>query len=284
MATPRRRWFPVYTTLYRDAIPREWKLAIVMLGCLMVDRWASERLTDEQAARTQLGLGDQLEVTGCSTAEDAVSLLRAIAKAKAIRITIKVLGNGFVEINWPKLLDSLKSRRPTNDPLPPGYTPVAAPLAPGSDPVAAPSSSSSSERGDIREVSIGKKIQEAVSPQEKPGASRPSAASRHRSLLNYLSDYGNNPKPEPDERLAWFEGVIERVEAEAQSRLTDSATAKQLSGKAKSILIGWWQTYLGGDRAFLGIAERRELEAKKAAWQAEHGAAYRAAEQERTAP
>lgn len=110
MATERRRFFPLYTSLYREPWPREWKLALAMLGMLMTDRWAGDRLTDEQATRARLSEADLLEVTGCPDASQATRMLRGISREVSFKI--KRFRNGYCEIHWPKFLNSLVSRRP----------------------------------------------------------------------------------------------------------------------------------------------------------------------------
>ena len=101
MATPRKRWFTLECSLYREPWPRDLKLTLTMLGMLMADRWAADKLTARQATTTHLSLGDLLTISGKETREEAMSLLRELSSLVSLKIT--ELDNGFVRVVWPKL-------------------------------------------------------------------------------------------------------------------------------------------------------------------------------------
>jgi hypothetical protein len=243
VATPRQRFFPVHTRLYRESWPREQKLALVMLGLLMTDRWAADRLTDEQATRARLSSADLLEITGCGP-EEAVKLLRSISRDVSLRV--KALANGYCEVQWPKFLESLRSRNPYNArELPPNY------------PQNAPSSSSSSTKKKNEEKRKTKKKNPESADADPPG---PGPLSR---MLKGAAD---------DERDAWLDTYWLEIWAAAE---VEAPSAEKLFACQKRIAFARWRAYLGGARQFRGIGEQRAKQARIDAWDREHGQAAR---------
>lgn len=187
--TPRRFWFPLYTTLLQAAIPHAWVATIGKLGMLMVERWGTHRLTDEQATRTRISAGELLHVTGESDAESAVEQLRAIGKhPDCIALKVKALGNGFTEVVFPKLAESLKARRPRN-----------VPLTSDQRPTNVPSSSSSSSSSPEEEKKKKRRREEKIERQE------PLAPEDLVRLLSKLPG-------DPDAKLAWLTAELPLIE------------------------------------------------------------------------
>jgi hypothetical protein len=215
VATDRRRWFPAYTTLYREPWPRELKLALVMLGMHLTDRWASDGLTELQASRANLTLGDLLTITGCDSREESVEILRQLSGKISMKVT--PLDNGFVRIEWPKFAKNLKVRRPVN-----------APLAPASRPVNAPSSSSSSptEEEEDKNTRFARDAAEPASPidpVEKP--------------LRLLKQEAGS---EEAKRL-WLSHELPILLAESERKEPHDARAR--SAAFRSLIIRYWRQH-----------------------------------------
>lgn len=104
MATGRKRFAIVECSLYREPWSREVKLALVMLQLRMVDRWAADQLTHEQATCIHLDGGDLLTITGRDTPAAGVELFREITKLVTMKAT--PLANGFIRVEWPKFAET----------------------------------------------------------------------------------------------------------------------------------------------------------------------------------
>lgn len=135
-----------------------------------------------------------------------------------------------------------------------------------------PSASASSEKRRVREEKKERRVRERPAGASLGnGGADPEPPSKRNPIVNLLGAYGTSPAPESDERSAWLDQNLVRIEAEAAAKLPDTATPKQVGEKVKSIAVGWWQQYLKGHRQFLGISKRLERERKLDAWEREHG-------------
>jgi hypothetical protein len=101
VATLRKRYGIVETSVLREPWPREVKLTHELLLLTFVDRWALDKLSPEQATRATLSPGELLTITGAADQAGQVSALRELATF--VTIKIKPHRNGFVEVHWPKL-------------------------------------------------------------------------------------------------------------------------------------------------------------------------------------
>lgn len=103
MATPRKRFASVETSLLREEWPDELRLTLVLLMLHMTDRWASDKLRAEQACRCRLSPGDLMNVTSSSSFEVARERIRALPGL----VSLKVIERGTAtEIYWPKLAET----------------------------------------------------------------------------------------------------------------------------------------------------------------------------------
>jgi len=132
VASLRKRWFALECSVYREPWSREQKLTLAMLGMHMMDRWASDGLTPEQACTVRLQPGDLLTITGCESVSAALEAMRALARE--VSMNVKPLANGFTLIEWPKFSETQQlgvrspgAKRPVNAPSPPAERPVNAP-------------------------------------------------------------------------------------------------------------------------------------------------------------
>lgn len=100
MATPRKRFAAIETTLLREEWPDALKLTLVLLTLHMTERWAMERLTADQAKRCRLSQGDALNVTSCRSLKKARERLRQLSQV----VTLELFFRGkMTEVVWEKL-------------------------------------------------------------------------------------------------------------------------------------------------------------------------------------
>jgi hypothetical protein len=132
VSTPRKRWFALECSVYREPWSREQKLTLAMLGMHMMDRWASDLLTPEQACVVRLQPGDLLTITGADSVEVGLDLLRALSRVVSLRV--RALDSGFIRVEWPKFAETQQlgirtpgGKRPNAGQSPPGDRPVTAP-------------------------------------------------------------------------------------------------------------------------------------------------------------
>ena len=102
MATPRKRWFKVASSLYREPWPRETKLTLVMLMGYLNDRWARDGLTAEQACSAELDRGTAEQITGKYHRKSQRNQLEMVAKYVSISVGSR---SGFITIHWPKFAE-----------------------------------------------------------------------------------------------------------------------------------------------------------------------------------
>lgn len=279
MATARKRFFTVECSLYREPWPRELKLALVMLGMHMTDRWASDSLTPKQATVAHLAVGDLLTITGAETREEAHKVLRQLAALVTIKVT--PLDNGFARVEWRKLAETQwsKSRYSGSKPgkVRARLSPKNAPS--DSDPDPDPDSDSEeAEQEKKTEAPAGPGA--VVGPLDDVGRELPSWG----RLANLLGPHGAQPPPEVDERESWLASFWPEIVAATDAELPDTASDKQRNAARARIALARWRVYLRSDRAYRGIAARTALRASQEAFAAKMRArpdpAPRSAEEE----
>lgn len=244
MATPRKRFFTVECSLYREPWPRELKLTLVMLGMHMTDRWASDRLTPRQATVARLSLGDLLTITGTETRANAHEVLRELASVTSIKV--QALDNGFVRIEWPKLAKTQWSK----------------------------SRDSGSKQGSIRARKSPKVAPSDSHPhphshltreeQEKSASAARPAKSRHRTVKSEPpSDLDSEQKLA---LLAWVRSKHPALEPRLRDLVDACLDYHRANGNHKADWLATCQTWIrneaegrfGRQRAPNGIAQRME--------------------------
>ena len=103
MATARKPYVRLETSLYREACSLHEKTMLMMLIMLMGDRWARDRLTAEEACHTTLSHGDLVQITGKKQFKVASNLIQTLSNIASISIEVR---GEFVLIYWPKLAET----------------------------------------------------------------------------------------------------------------------------------------------------------------------------------
>lgn len=109
MATPRRPFIRVETSLFREPWERDVKLTELFLMGFLCDRWARDRLTAEEANHAVLSPSQLHDITGRAQLVHARGALRKLAEVVTLTITERGV---FTEIYWPKysIIQDLPSR------------------------------------------------------------------------------------------------------------------------------------------------------------------------------
>jgi len=250
VATPRKRFAVIETTILREPWPDEIKLTLVLLTLHMSERWAAEKLSSDQATRCRLSPGDALNVTSATSLEGARDRLRSLAQL--VKMSVKISGN-LTEIRWKKIAitqgwEEIDRRRAAASR---GKDSVEhARATPEQPPEQFPSVSAS--------VSASEEVGEEKKRKELPSVERGARS----PLLNLLK---NLPGDEA-EKLAWLADEGPQIEVDAASY-----------GKAvPSLTVRYYRRYLAGERRHKNAAEEAIRAAKRKAWHAEHGADYEA--------
>jgi hypothetical protein len=273
MATLRKRFFTVECSLYREPWPREVKLALVMLGMHMADRWAADRLTPKQATVAHLAIGDLLNITGAETRDEAHAILRELAT----NVTIKVqpLENGFTRIEWPKLAKTQWSQARNSGSIQgksrarsrPKVSPAFAPSYPHPHPHLKESEEAEEER--TTEDPTG--LPTCVAAD----GDRPTDPPYWEPMIPLLTTpKAIHPPAESDEREAWIDAFGPEIEASAEAEAQRDGITK--AAAFKRILLPRWRTYLTGERRFRGAGEVARVRAKMAQLEEENRAGYEA--------
>lgn len=99
MATARKPFVRLETSLHREAWSRDEKMTLCELMMFLGDRWARDRLTAEEACKATLTRHQLAAITGRSQLKSARRSLRALSKL--ISISVEDCGE-FTAISWPK--------------------------------------------------------------------------------------------------------------------------------------------------------------------------------------
>ncbi len=103
MATERKPYCRIETSLLREPWPDDLKLALVKLVMFMCDRWARDRLTTDEAIRATLSRAQVAEISGKHRPDVASTLLQRLADVASISIELR---GDFTSIYWPKLAET----------------------------------------------------------------------------------------------------------------------------------------------------------------------------------
>jgi hypothetical protein len=104
MATDRKPYCKIETSLLREPWPDDVKLALVRLVMLMCDRWARDRIMDpDEACRITLSRAQIAEVSGKHRPDVARTLLERLANVASISLELR---GDFASIYWPKLAET----------------------------------------------------------------------------------------------------------------------------------------------------------------------------------
>ncbi len=103
MATERKPFCRIETSLLREPWPDDLKLALVKLVMFMCDRWARDRLTTGEAIRATLNKAQVAEISGKHRPDVASTLLERLADVASISIERQ---GDFTSIYWPKLAET----------------------------------------------------------------------------------------------------------------------------------------------------------------------------------
>jgi hypothetical protein len=103
MATERKPFCRIETSLFREPWPDDLKLALVRLVMFMCDRWARDRLTTDEAIRATLNKAQVAEISGKHRPDVASKLLQRLADVASISIERR---GDFTSIYWPKLAET----------------------------------------------------------------------------------------------------------------------------------------------------------------------------------
>lgn len=119
MATPRRGWYKQPTSISREGWPRDVIATAVLLQAFMIDRWARDGLSADQACRVLLTAADLHHITGRSQRAHASRALRALGA----RVSLAIRTDGeLTEIYWPKFSEvqglASRGREETGSPMP----------------------------------------------------------------------------------------------------------------------------------------------------------------------
>lgn len=135
MATPRKPFVRLETSMLREPWPHDVKGTLCLLMCIMGDRWARDRLTAEEAMEITLSPGQLSDITGRTHLRHARLMLASCARV----VTLEINTEGrYTHVKWFKFpktqeLESrgreFKTRRkPESAPAPsPSPSPAPAP-------------------------------------------------------------------------------------------------------------------------------------------------------------
>ena len=251
MSTPRRTWFKLPDSIYREEWSNQVLATVVRLQAYMHERWARD--DPEDAATVVIGPKAAMSITGFGRAHVALQALSRLpleagwTSASARLETVK--GVSSVVLNCPKVAEfhgwtsrRVPERRPKNAP------------------------------SEIEIENETKRREEQESSPERSDAQKPSDS----PLLNLLSAYGHSPPPGKDEAAAWLDTVLVEIEAASESELPDESSKRQRGALAKKITIARWKKYLAGERRFRGHSERKRMDQLRREAQERFGPAYEA--------
>ena len=128
MATPRKRYVTIETRLIRESWPIEIKWFLVALAAVMVDRWANDGLTFEEASHITLPIEElALLICGSSTWR-STKRARSVCRALGQLVTMRVeMGQRSVAFYWPKWAEIQGSRSPSRGSELPRYGEIERP-------------------------------------------------------------------------------------------------------------------------------------------------------------
>ncbi len=99
LATPRKRWFRVADSILRDPLPRDQKLALILLMAHLNTRWARDGIETSEAGKCTLSAGALADITGLKRIRSGFALLSKLSGSVSIAVSLE---NGFVSVVWPK--------------------------------------------------------------------------------------------------------------------------------------------------------------------------------------
>ena len=230
MATARKPFIRIETSLLREPWKRDEKTTLVMLACFLGDRWARDRLTADQASRATLTPSQLHSITGRAQLVHSRRALRALG----VHVTLAIRErNEFTEIHWPKfpITQELESRGrefPTR-------------RKPESAPAQSPAQSQA--------------IKSVAEPEPEPtsGAPAPAPATKQLALVESPDAELQPPLPCAPERLlnvlakrpgsledkrAWLYDTLPLIVCEVVALGLE--TQQQRNAKLVSFVIRWW--------------------------------------------
>jgi hypothetical protein len=272
VATDRKPYCRIETSLYREAWPGDLKLALVNLVMLMCDRWARDRLTTEQAIQVVLSKAQVAEVSGKHRTDVASKLLQRLADVASISIERQ---GDFTAIRWPKLAETQgwasrdransARKRPRSAPAP-----APAPAKDKSGPLARPKSAKSTPRNpEPWSLHLSRILQELLA--DVPGARLPAGCERRwaREIERLAQEVPELRALTPDDRdkriefaIRWaldpatnlgqeFEVVI-RSGRGLREKWPKLVAGAQRKGRKVSEVNGFMDFVMGGDAEVAG--------------------------------
>lgn len=231
MATARKPFIRIGTSLLREPWPRDVKMTLVMLSCFLADRWARDRLTAEEACSAVLTRDQLHAITGRAQIRHGRSTLRALGEH--VTCTIRARGE-LTEIHWPKYAEfqelpsrgrELKARaKPRSAPAP-----APAPKNSSSTSTHAASGDASPRGNDIQNMVLFDADRVSVA-DEIVSADR---------LVNLLAPYGTDRAT----KVAWLELELPLLICEVQA-LPGITTTQQAMAKLRALMIRYWRQEL----------------------------------------
>jgi len=102
LATPRKHWVKIASSLLREPWPDREKLTLVLLSCYLNDRWARDGLSPEQACEATLTRGDLAAITRANRIDIGRKRLESLRDFCSI--SLQPLGD-LTKISWPKFAE-----------------------------------------------------------------------------------------------------------------------------------------------------------------------------------
>ena len=223
MATDRKPFVRLETSLHREPWTRDEKMTCIELMMYLGDRWARDRLTADEACRATLTRHQLAAITGRSQLASARRSLRALSER--VSLSIQVDGE-FTTIFWPKFAKTqeLHSRGRELETRP---KPESAPA-----PAPAPSQAQRTGQEHGADAPCVTDLVLVGNPVDLVDDGIVSAGLLVRLLAHEPGEHA--------EKLAWLESNLPLMICEVQA-LDAIKTRQQAMAKLRTFVFRWWK-------------------------------------------